>query len=70
MLNMTPHAKAVRSTTTKGASNVEKKLILIGSEFWNQKAPAKNKMSKDMRSREYIGWKIWYTPLVNIEPFR
>ena len=70
MLNMTPHAKAVRSTTTKDASNVEKKLIVIGSEFCNEKATAKNKTIKNMRSTEYIGEKIWYTPyLSNIEPF-
>jgi hypothetical protein len=52
---MTPHAKAVRRTTTNDASKVEKKLILIGSGFWNQKATAKNKMSKNIRSTEYIG---------------
>ena len=54
MLNMTPHANAVRSTTINDASNVEKKLILIGSGFWNQKATAKNKTSKNMMSAEYI----------------
>ncbi len=63
MLNMTPHAKAVRSTTTKDTSNVEKKLILIGSEFWNQKATAKNTKSINIRSTEYIDMRIWYTPL-------
>ena len=61
-LNNTPQVREVRSTTTREASNVEKKFILIGSEFCNEKATAKNKTNKNVRSTEYIGEIIWYTP--------
>ena len=54
-LNMTPQANDVRSTTTKDASNVWKKLIVTGSEFCNENATAKNKTSRNMIKTEYIG---------------
>jgi hypothetical protein len=55
-LNIIPQAKAVSSTTTKEPWNLhEKKFKITGSEFCNEKATAKNTMSKNVIRKEYIG---------------